>query len=78
MPWRIIIDRSRCIGAGTCVLEAPALIALDDDDRATVIGAVADDPEAARFAAEGCPVGAIRLEPGPAVPPDGQGGSGPP
>ena len=61
MLYRIEIDRTKCIGAGTCVTEAPATFRLDDDDRAVVIDARGDDPQWVLWAAQGCPVGAITL-----------------
>lgn len=66
MTLRVVVDRSRCIGAATCVIEAPATFALDEDDRAVVLSVEADDAQRVRWAVDGCPVGALRLvaEPG--------------
>ncbi|MCB9554223.1 MAG: ferredoxin [Myxococcales bacterium] len=61
MPYRIVIDREKCIGAGTCVTEAPATFQLDGDDRATVLDADGDDDQSVLWAAQGCPVSAITL-----------------
>ncbi|MDE3720705.1 ferredoxin [Nocardiopsis sp. N85] len=54
------IDRTVCIGAGTCVIKAPAVFAQDPDDGLVVPvgGGVPDSPEVRR-AAEACPSGAI-------------------
>lgn len=61
MPYRITIDRDRCIGAGTCVTEAAATFRLDDDDKAVVLDAQGDDDQVILWAGQGCPVSAITL-----------------
>lgn len=61
MAYRITIDRDRCIGAGTCVTEAPATFQLDDDDKAVVLDAQGDDDQVILWAGQGCPVSAITL-----------------
>lgn len=61
MPYRIEINRQKCIGAATCVTEAPATFRLDDEDHAVVINARGDDAQWVLWAAQGCPVGAITL-----------------
>jgi ferredoxin len=58
---RIEVDRELCFGFGDCVDTAPAVFALDDADKATVI-----DPDGASVdliveAAQNCPVDAIRI-----------------
>ena len=58
---RIEVDRELCFGFGDCVDTAPAVFALDDEDKATVL-----DPEGASVdliveAAQNCPVDAIRI-----------------
>ncbi|MCB9527744.1 MAG: ferredoxin [bacterium] len=61
MPYRIIIDREKCIGAGTCVTEAPATFQLDEDEKAVVIDEDGDPDQAVLWAGQGCPVAAITL-----------------
>lgn len=61
MPYRIVIDRDVCIGAGTCVAEAPRTFDLDEHDLAVVQPGAGDDDQAVLWAAQGCPVGAISL-----------------
>jgi ferredoxin len=58
---RIEVDRELCFGFGDCVDTAPAVFALDDEDKATVL-----DPDGASVdliveAAQNCPVDAIRI-----------------
>ncbi len=66
MTRRVVVDRSRCIGAATCVLEAPGTFALDEHDRVVIHADDEDDAQLIRWAVAGCPVGALRLveEPG--------------
>jgi ferredoxin len=66
MPYKIEIKRGLCIGAGTCLSEAPGTFDLDDQDIAIVIDPRGDSDEAILCAAQGCPTDAIVLiaEPG--------------
>ena len=66
MAYKIQIKRDLCIGAGTCVSEAPNTFDLDDKDIAIVIDPEGDSDEAILCAAQGCPTDAIVLiaEPG--------------
>jgi ferredoxin len=61
MGYRIQILRDVCIGAGTCVADAPNVFELDDDDKAIVIDARGDSDEDIYTAACNCPVNAIVL-----------------
>ncbi|WP_425295899.1 ferredoxin [Nocardia cyriacigeorgica] len=57
------VDRERCIGAGMCVLTAPAVFDQDPDDGRVLPArppAAADEP-AVREAAMLCPSGAITI-----------------
>ncbi|MEU5208619.1 ferredoxin [Streptomyces sp. NPDC020742] len=61
---RILIDRSRCRGAGQCVLSAPGLFDQSEEDGLVVV--LQDTPppgqrDAARRAAALCPNAVIRL-----------------
>lgn len=62
---RVVFDKSLCAAHGDCVVAAPAVFDLDDDDD---IATVLDEhpPESQRanveMAAKVCPVGAIRIE----------------
>ncbi|MGY0055365.1 ferredoxin [Streptomyces sp. LZ34] len=62
---RINADTERCVGAGQCVLAAPALFDQDDDGTVMVLAEPAPPTkDAAREAAHLCPSGAITLEEG--------------
>lgn len=62
---KITVNLDVCDAHGACVMEAPDLFALDDDDE-TVRLLVSEPPEDARKAAEraaqSCPVQAITIE----------------
>jgi ferredoxin len=63
---RVVVDTGLCELHGECVLAAPAVfdIADDDDDHVTVM--LPEPPETLRGAleeaVENCPMGALRLE----------------
>ncbi|GAA1255893.1 ferredoxin [Sphaerisporangium rubeum] len=62
---RITADTSRCVGAGMCVLTAPALFDQDEDDGTVVVLDPAPPPAvqpAARRAVRSCPSGALSIE----------------
>ncbi|MBU3063081.1 (4Fe-4S)-binding protein [Nocardia sp. NEAU-G5] len=61
---KLIVNRDICIGAGMCVLTAPALFDQDEEDGRVRPLATAESPEqqaALREAVAVCPSGAIRL-----------------
>lgn len=60
---RITGDRDVCVGAGMCVLTAPALFDQDDDGIVTVLRPVpeAAEQDLAREAVHLCPSGAVRI-----------------
>ena len=64
--FKVIVDEDLCIGAGQCVLVAPAIF--DQDDKGLVILLDATPPpalhDAARKAAKLCPARAITIEEG--------------
>jgi ferredoxin len=59
---RIRIDREKCISAGNCVVTAPTVFILDDEEKATLIDPASVDEETLWLAAELCPTEAIVLE----------------
>jgi ferredoxin len=63
MPGKYLVkvDRSKCIGAGTCQAISPKVFKLDDQNTSTVISqAELDDVKL--LAAQSCPVSAIIIE----------------
>lgn len=59
---RVRIDREKCVSAGNCVVTAPTVFVLDEDEKATLIDPGTVDEETLRLAAEMCPTEAIVLE----------------
>jgi len=58
---KIEIDRERCIGAGDCVIEAPAVFELDSFGKAVLLDPASADKDRVLAAAESCPVDAIKV-----------------
>jgi len=58
---RVTIDRTLCIGSGTCEALAPELFRVGDDGIAELVSAEID-PATAEEAARSCPSGAISVE----------------
>ena len=61
MAMRIVVDRQRCMGSGSCAFHAPGTFDLDDDLRVVVLGGSVDEFDAVRRAVAGCPTRAIEL-----------------
>lgn len=62
---RVIVDRDLCATHGDCVIEAPEIFDLgDDDDTVAVLQEYPGEDlrGKAESAASACPVGAIRIE----------------
>ena len=57
----ITVDRDVCMGAGTCIMYAPATFTHDGDTKAVVIDVNGDPTESIRMAVEACPTGALTL-----------------
>lgn len=57
---KITVDRELCQGAANCVVTAPKVFKLDNENKAIVIGT--DDDDIVTQAAESCPFNAIILE----------------
>ncbi|MEU4210836.1 ferredoxin [Streptomyces sp. NPDC026206] len=60
---RITVDTDRCVGAGQCVLTAPAVFDQDDDGLVVVLNPEPDDSEteAVRQADDLCPARTITV-----------------
>lgn len=58
---RIVVDRQGCIGARSCVLVAPGVFQMDDQNYAYVVDPDSEDEDTILMAAQSCPVLAIHL-----------------
>jgi ferredoxin len=59
---RVLVDRERCVGSGTCEALAPDLFEVGDDGIVEVLRQdPAEDDDAARDAVSACPTGALSL-----------------
>ncbi len=59
---KIVIDRDGCIGAATCIFEAPEAFKLDSENVAVLVdGAEKVDDDKLLIAAQSCPTQAIIL-----------------
>jgi ferredoxin len=65
VKMKVEVDRNLCEGHGLCVLEAPEVFAIGEDEKSVVLDA--DPPEALRTAVNTaalvCPTRAITVEP---------------
>ncbi|MFK8844224.1 ferredoxin [Streptomyces sp. Ac-502] len=62
---RITVDPDRCVGAGQCVLNAPAVFDQDDDGLVTLLTEPGPDQESTvRLAGALCPSRAITVHEG--------------
>jgi ferredoxin len=59
---KVKVDRSLCIGAGTCTVIAPEVFELDNELKATVKDSHGAEDDKILDAAKSCPVLAIILE----------------
>ena len=59
---RIRIDCEKCVSAGNCVVTAPTVFRLDDDEKAMLLAPASVDDDTLWLAAELCPTEAIILE----------------
>jgi ferredoxin len=66
MSFKIILDEQRCELHGECVVDAPEIFDIKDDDDDHVTLLMADVPDELRAQAEtavdDCPVQALRIE----------------
>jgi ferredoxin len=57
------VDKDTCIGCGICFDICPSVFEMDDDKAITKVDVVPEgDEDAAREAAESCPVEAIEID----------------
>ncbi len=58
---KIVVDRSLCIGAASCIAVAPGVFELDGENKAVVYNDKGADDETILLAAKSCPTQAILL-----------------
>ena len=58
---KIIVDRSLCIGAASCIAVAPGVFELDGENKAVVYNDKGADDQTILLAAQSCPTQAILL-----------------
>lgn len=58
---RIVVDRTKCIGANSCVAVAPGVFQLDDENLAYVVDPDSTDEDTIMLSAQSCPVLAVLL-----------------
>ena len=56
---KIVVDRSLCIGAASCIAVAPGVFELDSENKAVVYNDKGADDETILLAAKSCPTQAI-------------------
>ncbi len=59
---KVRVDRDLCIGVSNCVVVAPTVFALDEENKAVVLDPSSVDDDALIEAAESCPENAIIVE----------------
>jgi ferredoxin len=62
MPYKITIDRTLCMGDGTCTVIAPNTFELDSEGKSTVKNPTGDPDEKILEAVKACPVKAMSLK----------------
>ena len=58
---KIVIDKTKCIGCGTCAAICPSIFNLGEDGKAAVKPG-SQDQACVKEAVDSCPVGAIKIE----------------
>ena len=59
---KVRVDRDLCIGVSNCVVLAPTVFALDEENKAVVLDPSSVDDDTVIEAAESCPENAIIVE----------------
>jgi ferredoxin len=62
MTKKIIIDKEKCIGCGTCVALAPEIFEMDDAGKSTIKKSPEINEEALKLTLDSCPAQAIKIE----------------
>ena len=56
---KVVVDRTLCIGAASCIAVAPGVFELDEENKAVVYNGSGADEETILLAAKSCPTRAI-------------------
>jgi ferredoxin len=59
---KVKLDRDLCTGVGNCVVIAPTVFKLDDQNKAVILDPSSVDRATLEEAAENCPMEAITIE----------------
>lgn len=59
---KVRVDRKRCLGLGNCVVVAPTVFKLDEENKAVVLDPSSVDDSTLMEAAESCTENAIIIE----------------
>ncbi|MBI2832719.1 MAG: ferredoxin [Chloroflexi bacterium] len=59
---KVRVDRELCTGVGNCVVIAPTVFKLDDENKAVILDPSSADDDKLMSAAESCPKQAIIIE----------------
>jgi ferredoxin len=62
MDKKIIVDKNKCIGCGTCVALAPEIFEMDNNGKSIVKKGPIINEETLKLAVDSCPSQAISLE----------------
>jgi ferredoxin len=62
MTKKIIVDKNKCIGCGTCVALAPEIFEMDDAGKSIVKKSPDINEETLKLAIDSCPSQAISVE----------------
>lgn len=58
---KIVVDQDLCIGAVSCVVVAPGVFQMNDEQKAYIVDPEAADDDTLLLSAQSCPVLAIKL-----------------
>ncbi len=63
MSKKVTVNKDECFGCGACTATCPEVFQMEDDGKAGVVNQPSDEQcSACEEAANGCPVGAIKVE----------------
>lgn len=57
--YKVVVDRSKCISAASCVAIAPKVFELDEENLVRIISQNGNDDDTKLLAAQSCPTAAI-------------------